>query len=221
MTDRRSVRLIVRFGVRNDRMYRELEEYIRRGLLHTDEIPEARKRALDEVASFVAEKRGAGQDAVLHFICTHNSRRSQLAELWAAVAAAHFGIDGVRTYSGGTEATAFNPRAVAAIERAGFHVDNPGGENPHYRVSFDHAGPAIECFSKTYDDPFNPSEGFAAIMTCSDADEACPVIFGAAMRARLRYDDPGVADGMPIETATYDERSLQIATEMLYLFSRV
>lgn len=202
-------------------MYRELEEYIRRGLLHTDEIPEARKRALDEVASFVAEKRGAGQDAVLHFICTHNSRRSQLAELWAAVAAAHFGIDGVRTYSGGTEATAFNPRAVAAIERAGFHVDNPGGENPHYRVSFDDAGPAIECFSKTYDDPSNPREDFVAIMTCAEADEACPVVHGATLRALIRYDDPKVADGTPQEASTYDQRCLQIATEMLYLFARV
>jgi len=202
-------------------MYPKLEEYIRRGLLHTDEIPEARKQALDEVARFVSAKLVAGHEAKLSFICTHNSRRSQMGQLWGAAAAAHFGVGGVRTYSGGTEATSFDPRAVAAVERAGFRVEYQGGENPHYRVAYSNTDPVFECFSKTYDDPFNPSDGFAAIMTCSDADEACPVVLGAEMRARLRYDDPGVADGTPSETATYDERSFQIATEMLYLFSRV
>ena len=221
MTDCRSVRLIGRFGVRNGGMYPELEEYIGRALVNTDEIPDARKLALDEVADFVSAKLGAGHEAKLNFICTHNSRRSQMGQLWGAAAAAHFGIAGVRTYSGGTEATAFNPRAVAAVERAGFRVENRGGENPHYRVAYSNTDPVLECFSKTYDDPFNPSDAFAAIMTCSDADEACPVVLGAVMRARLRYDDPGVADGTPSETVTYDERSLQIATEMLYLFSRI
>jgi arsenate reductase len=202
-------------------MHPKLEEYIKRVVLNTDDIPAARKLALGEVAGFVSAKRGEGQEALLNFICTHNSRRSQMGQLWGAAAAAHFGIDGVRTYSGGTEATAFNPRAVAAIERAGFHVENPGGQNPHYRVTYADEGSILECFSKTYDDPYNPAEGFAAIMTCADADEACPVVLGAAIRAPIRYEDPKVADGTPSETAAYDERCQQIATEMLYLFSRV
>lgn len=144
-----------------------------------------------------------------------------MGQVWAATAAAHHGIDGVRTYSGGTEATAFNPRAVAAMQRAGFAIENPGGQNPHYLVRFAETGPSMECFSKSYDDPANPGEGFAAIMTCSEADEACPVVLGAALRLPLRYDDPKVADGTSEEAAAYDERCLQIATEMLYLFSRV
>jgi arsenate reductase len=144
-----------------------------------------------------------------------------MAQLWAAAAARHFGVDGVRAYSGGTEVTAFNPRAVAAIERAGFSVLNPGGENPRYLVAFEGEGRAIECFSKKYDDPHNPNEGFGAIMTCSDADEACPVVIGAAFRFPVRYDDPKAADGTPEESSVYDERCRQIAIEMLYLFSRV
>ena len=107
------------------------------------------------------------------------------------------------------------------MEQAGFVIEKPGGDNPRYLVTFDERGPVMECFSKTYDDPVNPTEGFAAIMTCSDADEACPVVSGAALRAPIRYDDPKVADGTPEEAAVYDERCLQIATEMLYLFSRV
>jgi arsenate reductase len=201
-------------------MHPALREYIKDALLHTGAIAAPRKVTLEEVARFVATKRAAGEAAELVFICTHNSRRSQMAELWAAAAAEHFGIDGVRTFSGGTEATAFNRHAVAAIERAGFLVRNPGGENPRYRVTFSDDAPALECFSKTYDDPFNPARGFAAIMTCSDADEACPLVLGAALRARLPYDDPKIADGTPEEALQYDARCLQIAIEMLYLFSR-
>ena len=143
-----------------------------------------------------------------------------MGQLWAVAAAAHFGIDGVRTYSGGTEATAFNPRAVAAMRRAGFVIESPGGDNPRYRVTFDEDGPVMECFSKAYDDPVNPATGFAAIMTCSDADEACPVIHGASLRAPIRYEDPKAADETPDEALAYDARCLQIATEMLYLFTR-
>ncbi len=202
-------------------MHPKIERYISRALLHIDEIPHERKCALREVSAFVAAKHRAGQVAELTFVCTHNSRRSQMGQLWAAAAAAHFGIDRVRTHSGGTEATAFNPRAAAAMQRAGFVIENPGGDNPRYEVTFDDNGPVIECFSKPYDDPVNPATGFAAIMTCSDADEACPVIKGAALRVPIRYEDPKVADGTPDEALAYDVRCLQIATEMLYVFARV
>jgi arsenate reductase len=202
-------------------MHPRLRAYIKGALPHTRAIAATRKASLEEVARFVATKRAEGKPAELVFICTHNSRRSQMAELWAAAAARHFAIDGVRTFSGGTEATAFDPRAVAAIERAGFLANDPGGENPRYHITFADDGPVLECFSKTYDDPFNPAQGFAVIMTCSDADQACPLVLGAALRTRLPYDDPKVADGTPEETSQYDDRCLQIATEMLYLFSRV
>lgn len=202
-------------------MHPDLAQYIDSALRHIDEIPRRRKLALEEVAAFVSSKRSAGEATDLTFICTHNSRRSQMGQLWAAAAAAHFGIDEVHTHSGGTEATLFNPRAVAALERAGFVIENPDGDNPHYFVTFVEGGPVQECFSKTYDDPFNPAEGFAAIMTCSEADAACPIVAGAALRVPIRYEDPKVADGTSDETAAYDERCLQIATEMLYLFSRV
>ena len=198
-----------------------LEQSIQGLLPLVEELPEARRSALEQVASFVSSRRAKGDSTDLVFICTHNSRRSQMGQLWAAAAAAHFGIDGVRSHSGGTEVTAFNPRAIAAVQRAGFSVSNPGGDNPHYRISFDEAAAPLVCFSKTYDDPSNPSTDFVAIMTCSEADEACPVVFGAALRAPIRYEDPKTSDGTPEERATYDERCRQIGAEMLYLFSRV
>jgi arsenate reductase len=202
-------------------MHPTLAQYINRALLHIDEIDEERRDALEDIAAFVSSKRRVGEAANLIFICTHNSRRSQMGQLWAAVAAAHFGIDRIHAYSGGTEATAFNPHAVRALEKAGFVIEKPGGDNPHHLVTFDEGAPVIECFSKTYDDPFNPTEGFAAIMTCSEADETCPVVLGASLRTPIPYADPKVADGTPEEAVAYDERCRQIATEMLYLFSRV
>ena len=207
--------------VRKQRMHADLKQYLDSTLLGVHRIPEERKRALEDVAALISSKRKGGEPTELTFICTHNSRRSHMGQLWAAAAAAHFGLDGVHTYSGGTEATAFNPRAVAALHEAGFVIESPGGDNPHYLVTYDEDGPVMECFSKRYDDPFNPAEGFAAIMTCSEANEACPVVLGAALRAPIRYEDPKIADGTSNETAAYGERCLQIATEMLYLFSRV
>ena len=144
-----------------------------------------------------------------------------MAQLWASAAAARCDLDCVRTHSGGTEATAFNPRAVAALRRAGFDIDEPAGDNPHYRVVFSPDTPALECFSKRYDHPANPRSGFAAVMTCSAADAACPVISGAALRVSIPWQDPKVADNTADETSAYDARCRQIAVEMMLLCSRV
>jgi len=196
----------------------DLQRYVNERVLPAiANIPAERKESLDLIAAFVKERKAAGATAELTFICTHNSRRSHLSQLWAATAAWSFGQDHVRTYSGGTEATAFNPRAVAAVERAGFQVVKPEGKNPVYEVSFapDHA--AERCWSKKYDDPANPQKDFCAVMTCSEADKNCPIVSGAMDRISLPYNDPKAADGTPEEAARYDERCLQIAAELFYV----
>lgn len=183
-------------------------------------IPTERKESLDLIAAFVKERETAGTTADLTFICTHNSRRSHLSQLWAATAAWHFALDHVRTFSGGTEATAFNPRAVAAVERVGFHVVKPEGKNPVYEVSFTSDRNAESCWSKKYDDAANPQKDFCAVMTCSEADKNCPIVFGALDRISLPYNDPKEADGTPEEAARYDERCLQIAAELWYVMQQ-
>ena len=155
----------------------------------------------------------------LVFICTHNSRRSHLAQIWAMVAATYYSIS-IAAYSGGTEETAFNPRAAAAIERAGFEVEMPEGENPRYSVLYSVDEPSIECFSKLYDDPHNPKQNFAAVITCDHADMNCPLIPGAT-RVPVWYEDPKVADGTAEESLIYDERTRQIAAEMFFVFRSV
>lgn len=187
-----------------------------------DQIPNERKGKLDTIAHYISAKRDKNELAQLTFICTHNSRRSHMSQIWAMTAAYYFDIsDHLRSFSGGTEATAFNPRAIAALERAGFEIENPGGDNPHVFLSAGNKFPKIECFSKTYDDVSNPSQNFAAIMTCSDADKNCPIVPGAEMRFSIPYIDPKLSDGTPLEKATYDERSDQIGREMFYLMSKV
>jgi arsenate reductase len=202
-------------------MYQPLEAMVDRLESGFDSIPSDRKKQLEKLADYVREKVEAGDTAMLNFICTHNSRRSHLAQIWTSLAAHHYGITFIETYSGGTEAMAFNPRAVAALERAGFTINNPGGDNPRYSVRFSGDVPAMTCFSKTFDHETNPTRNFAAIMTCSDADENCPFVSGAEFRLPITYRDPKESDGTSREAAVYDERLNQIATEMLYTMHKV
>jgi arsenate reductase len=199
-----------------------LARYVAARSAEFDEIPADRRAKLDQLAAYIRNQRDSEKPVRLVFICTHNSRRSHMAQLWAATAAASYGIGDVETYSGGAEATAFNPRAVAALERAGFEIKTsaPGDANPKYLVRLSAASAALECFSKVYDQPPNPTTDFCAVMTCSAADKACPTVSGATLRLAIPYDDPKVADGTPEESATYDERCAQIARELLFAFSR-
>lgn len=203
-------------------MYAGLSRYIEEFKAGIEAISEARKQQLKKIALYIQTREQSGEPANLTFICTHNSRRSHMGQIWAATAASYYGIsENIYTFSGGTEATAFHPRAVAAIESAGFKVRNPGGNNPHYEVTFADDGRKMECFSKRYDDEFNPRENFVAVMTCSEAEKNCPFIPGAALRVAIPYQDPKLADGTDAAAAQYDERCKQIATEMFYMMSQV
>lgn len=201
-----------------------LQSYAAQAVGEFDSIPEDRRQALKKIALYVKSQQAAGQEANLVFICTHNSRRSHMSQIWAAVAAVHYGVEGVRTFSGGTEATAFNPRAVKALQDAGVEiaVADPGaGENPVYAVSYASGREPLRAFSKKYDAAGNPTENFCAVMTCSQADKNCPTIPGASLRVAIPYEDPKEYDGSPQEAEMYARRSRQIAREMFYLFSQI
>ena len=187
-----------------------------------DAISNARLKALKEIAKYVGGKIQDGEPCQLIFVCTHNSRRSHMAQVWAEVAATTYGLDGMTTYSGGTEATALNIRTVNALRRAGFSVvDATGGDNPKYLIQYCDAIPPLQSFSKIYTHELNPTDAFAAVMCCGDADESCPNVVGAEARFSLHYDDPKLSDQSDLEMATYDERCLQIATEMFCVMSLV
>lgn len=202
-------------------LYPALDNYCAGVIQQFDRIPEARRILLNELAAYVFKGLVPGNKSSLTFICTHNSRRSQMAQLWAFAATAYYQIDGVHSFSGGTEATAFHRNAITALERAGFKIAMAqAGENPLYEASWRDSTAPVTMFSKTYNDSENPSMDFMAVMVCSDADQNCPYVPGAT-RLALPYDDPKAYDGMPGEAAMYDKCCRQIAVEMFYAMHRV
>lgn len=199
-------------------LYPTLQPYIEKA--QALPISEDRKAVLQVLIDYIQQKVDQNQEINLNFICTHNSRRSQFSQIWGKVAAAFYGID-INSFSGGVEVTAFNERAVASIKRFGFKVSKEGDGNPKYFVFYSDDEDPIVTFSKVYDDAANALYGFAAVMTCSHADENCPFIPGAEARIPVRYEDPKAFDDTDQEAEMYDTRSLQIASELLYVFSRI
>lgn len=190
--------------------------------LNIENISQERKSILQPLIDFIQQKKNNQQNIRLNFICTHNSRRSHLSQIWAEVMASHFNIKNVFCYSGGTEATAMFPMVAETLVNAGFKIIKLSeGKNPIYAIKYSENNHPIIGFSKTYNDVFNPSSEFAAIMTCSNADAGCPFIAGAKKRIPITYEDPKAFDNSPQQAEKYNERSIQIATELLYVFSQI
>jgi arsenate reductase (thioredoxin) len=203
-------------------MYPSIRHLVHHCIGQFDQIPAERKVILEKIAQYIQKKYQALEPVQLVYICTHNSRRSHFGQIAAALAAQYYNVDQVHVFSGGTEATQFHPNAIEALRTLGFVVttDETGAANPKWNVQLGHAA-ATTCFSKVFDDPANPQRGFAAIMTCSDAEQNCPFVPGTELRIGLTYNDPKASDGTPEQLATYQARFQQIATEMLYAFSVV
>lgn len=190
--------------------------------LDFESIPAERKTILQPLVDFIQAKATNQLEIRLNFICTHNSRRSHLSQVWAQTAATHFNIKNVFCYSGGTEATAMFPMAAKALEQSGFRIKTISeGNNPIYAIKYSENEHPIIGFSKTYEDDFNPQSEFAAILTCTQADNGCPFIAGAEKRIPIPFEDPKAFDNTPQQAEKYKERSLQIATEIFYVFSQI
>jgi arsenate reductase len=185
-------------------------------------VSNERKEVLYPLVEYIQNKVNTSEEIRLNFICTHNSRRSHLSQIWAQTMAFHFGIDTIFCYSGGTEATALFPKVAETLTHQGFQIQQLSqDQNPVYAVKFDNNQQPIIGFSKTYFDDFNPKSNFAAIMTCSNADEGCPMVFGAEARFPIKYEDPKAFDGTEVMNEKYTERSLQIASELYFVFSQI
>ncbi|MFW2137347.1 low molecular weight phosphatase family protein [Chryseobacterium sp. TY4] len=187
-----------------------------------NKISEERKQVLQPLIDYIREKRTHKEKIRLNFICTHNSRRSHLSQIWAQTMAHYFRIDNVECFSGGTEATAMFPKVAETLAKQGFEITKLSeNQNPVYAIKFDKDEMSVVGFSKKYDDPFNPESGFCAVMTCSSADQGCPFIAGADKRIPVRYEDPKMYDGNAEMDEKYLQKSLEIGQEMFYVFSKV
>jgi hypothetical protein len=198
-----------------------------------DLIDERHREAGGKLAHWIARNYKPGQLLHVTVICTGNSRRSILGATMGNIAAAYYGMPEVRFHSGGTAPSAFNTRTVACLTEIGVEIEPTGREaprgepktaNPVYKVRWGRAGePSLETseFSKTYSDPSNPQEGFAALMVCGEADAACPFVKGAALRVSMPYLDPKIFDDGAYEAIKYAERRDDIGRLMLSVMMRV
>lgn len=201
-------------------LFPEIENAI--STLNFETISAERKIVLQPLIDFIQRKSNEQKEIRLNLICTHNSRRSHLSQVWAQTAAAHYGIKNVFCYSGGTEATALFPMAAKTLAKQGFQIKTIAeGNNPIYAIKYNENAHPIIGFSKTFDDDFNPQSEFAAILTCSSADQGCPFIAGAEVRIPITFEDPKAFDNTPQQAEKYEERSVQIATELFYVFSQI
>ena len=203
----------------------QLQRYIENTITNSAQLTPDRNELIGKIADSIVEQLTPDKGLDLNFICTHNSRRSHFSQVWCQVALMHYGIENIRTWSGGTEVTQCNPRTASALVRAGFELANDSSarsdENPIYQLRFADAKEPIECFSKLYNSPPNPQENFFAMLCCSDVDEKCPVISGSTNRFGLHYRDPKYADSTPEENQAYDSCCQEIACEMFALSQRL
>ena len=201
-------------------LFLKIEDLIKS--LNTETISSERKTVLQPLTDFIQSKVSGNQEIRINFICTHNSRRSHLSQVWAQTMANYFNIKNVFCYSGGTESTALFPMVAETLQNSGFQINTISkNENPIYSIKYaDNEHPIIG-FSKKLDDDFNPKSEFVAIMTCDSANEACPFVPGAKKRIPITFEDPKAFDNTPQQAEKYNERSLQIATELFYVFSQI
>lgn len=201
-------------------LFSEIEHVIKQ--LKPETISSERKTVLQPLTDFIRSKVSENKEIRINFICTHNSRRSHLSQVWAQTMANYFAIKNVFCYSGGTEATALFPMAAKTLENSGFQIKTISkNENPIYSIKYANNEHPIIGFSKKLDDDFNPKSEFAAVMTCSQADGGCPFIAGAEKRIPITFDDPKAFDNTSQQEEKYNERSIQIATEMFHVFSQI
>lgn len=201
-------------------MYHALEGTISE--ISFDEIGKERREKLSELADLLREKQSENNALALNFICTHNSRRSHLCQIWASIAIDYHNVSGINCYSGGTEATAMFPVIAETLRNQGLEVLKLSeGKNPVYAIKSGKNKEPIITFSKKYEHPFNPRKNFIAVLTCDSADEKCPIVHGSSDRITVMYEDPKVSDGTEYQTERYLERSKQIANEMFYLFKNL
>lgn len=207
----------------NTKLLPKLQPYVHEVAAEVNLVPAERHAVLDAVVAQIRAQLAAGKTADLTFICTHNSRRSHMSQIWAQTAAYYYGLDKIRAFSGGTQATECNCRTITAMRTAGFTIEDATTNtyNPIYLVRYAENRPPIRAYSKLYNADGNPAQNYIALMTCSAADKSCPVVEGSIARFAIHYVDPRLCDDTPTETIAYNERCREIAREMFYIMSHV
>ena len=203
-------------------MSKTLKEYIKNILKNIDMgIEKNRKDKIVKLAQIIKKNHEQQNIVKITFICTHNSRRSQFSQVWAYISALYFKLDFLEFYSGATEVDSVNLNVINALSNSGLKIEKTHKDKAIYLLKSLKKDKGISLYSKLYNSKLNPSKHFIAIMTCSDADQMCPVIKGADKRVSLPYPDPRVADNTGLEEEVYKQTCSIIAKEMFYLMKQL
>lgn len=201
-------------------LHPEITKYI--DTLQDKNLSEDRKSILKSVAKAVQNELSHSELAHILFVCTHNSRRSMLAQTWATAMAQHYGVSDILSHSCGTETTAVHPQVIHTLRLHGFKVGKPTQtDNPVYQVDFAEETKPLTLFSKTLEHESLRDKDLISVMVCSSASENCPFIPNAKARISLPYNDPKAFDEHPDREQVYLKTSKLIATELKYLFKKV
>ena len=200
-------------------MFRRISKLIPQIAAQEENISSVRKDALGQLADTLSIN-NKKEPLQFIFICTHNSRRSIFAEVWAGILADYYQLP-VKAYSGGTEVTAVHQNTLQCLENNGLSIVKQNDQqNAKVQVRY---GPnqQLTTFSKLSDDPGNPQQNFSAIMLCDNAAENCPFIPNALNRINLTFSDPKRFDHTENKLEKYQETFMQIGRELHFLFRRL
>ncbi len=204
----------------NDAIYDKLTSWIAN--LPIENIDVNRMDMLTEIGKNLREHLAVKKQFNLHFLCTHNSRRSQMAQALGQLMASFFDLP-ISCFSGGTEVTAFHPNAIQCLRAIGFQIyekENIGNQST-FQVNFSDQENGAIMWSKLIDDPRNPKEDFIAMFTCDQAAEACPIVFGSLQNIKLNYQDPKIYDSLKNAHKAYVKCAIKIASELKIVFASV
>ena len=197
-----------------NKVHENIKEFILK--LNENSISKKRLKILDKIINELNKNTLKNNYPKIIFICTHNSRRSQLAEIWSHTFSFIFKKKN-KIFSAGTSKEEFNIRAINVLEKIGFKIKEEGKK---YIFNFSENCNSIHMYSKDISE-LNLKNHFITIMTCADSDKNCPAIPNALARILLSYKDPKSFDNSKQETNKYIATSKKIALELFYLFKNL
>ncbi|UMB61532.1 hypothetical protein MHL31_04830 [Lutibacter sp. A80] len=185
-------------------------------------IDSERINLLTNIVHYISNEIKKNKKVYLNFICTHNSRRSQLCQVWAKYALDYYKLKNIECFSGGTDVTAFYRNTVKTLQEVGFKFEilEFSHQNPVYAITYKNCETPIIVFSKIYNNELN-KKPFIALTTCSNAEKDCPHISEAIERFYIPFNDPKNFDNSLYKAEKYLETNKQIAGEIHFIFDLV
>tara|TARA_B100001079_G_scaffold142196_1_gene121790 strand:+ start:344 stop:916 length:573 start_codon:yes stop_codon:yes gene_type:complete len=166
-----------------------------------------KKNYLDDVVSKIEKILPITNNIV--FLCTHNSRRSQLCQVWGSILSKIYNID-LKFNSAGTEKTEVHKTIFYCFSNVGIEIKDS---------KIFYGDLSLSLHSKVLEEI--QSDKFISIMTCSDAEKSCPSDSRSIRNISMIYQDPKIFDDTEKEREEYSKTSKLIAEELNYIIKNL